>query len=70
MKTSRWAAVVALLFFWPGLALAAGFDGSQLSPLWGLPFAGLLLSIAVMPLLAPSFWHHHYGKVSAAWTLA
>ncbi|MGH6640451.1 MAG: sodium:proton antiporter, partial [Polaromonas sp.] len=41
-----------------------------LSPLWGLPFAGLLLSIAVMPLLAPSFWHHHYGKVSAAWTLA
>ncbi len=70
MKTSRWAAVVALLFFWPGWALAAGFDGSKLSPLWGLPFAGLLLSIAVMPLLAPSFWHHHYGKVSAAWTLA
>ena len=70
MKISRWAAVVALLFFWPGWALAAAFDGSQLSPLWGLPFAGLLLSIAVMPLLAPSFWHHHFGKVSAAWTLA
>ena len=45
-------------------------NGSSLSPLWGVPFAGLLLSIAVMPLLAPKFWHHHYGKVAAAWALA
>jgi Na+/H+ antiporter NhaD/arsenite permease-like protein len=45
-------------------------DGSTLSPLWGVPFAGLLVSIAAMPLLAPSFWHHHYGKVAAAWALA
>lgn len=70
MKISRCAAVAALSFVWPGLALAANFDGSQLSPLWGVPFAGLLLSIALMPLLLPSFWHHHFGKVSAAWTLA
>jgi Na+/H+ antiporter NhaD/arsenite permease-like protein len=45
-------------------------DGSALSPLWGVPFAGLLLSIALAPLLAPSFWHHHYGKIAAAWALA
>ena len=45
-------------------------DGSQLSVFWGLPFAGLLLSIALLPLLAPGFWHHHYGKVAAAWALA
>lgn len=70
MKKSRWAAIAALFLAWPGLALAAEFDGSQLSPLWGVPFAGLLLSIALMPLLVPSFWHHHFGKVSAAWTLA
>ncbi|MDP2818111.1 MAG: sodium:proton antiporter [Polaromonas sp.] len=70
MKISRWAVVAALFFVWPGLALAADFDGSQLSPLWGVPFAGLLLSIALMPLLVPWFWHHHFGKVSAAWTLA
>ena len=70
MKISRWVAALTMLFFWPGLALAANFDGSQLSPLWGIPFAGLLLSIAVMPLLLPWFWHHHFGKVSAAWTLA
>jgi Na+/H+ antiporter NhaD/arsenite permease-like protein len=39
-------------------------------PLWtGLPFAGMLLSIAVFPLLAPGFWHHHYPKVAVAWAL-
>jgi Na+/H+ antiporter NhaD/arsenite permease-like protein len=36
-------------------------------PLWSvLPFAGFLLSIALFPLFAPSFWARHYGKVSAA----
>jgi Na+/H+ antiporter NhaD/arsenite permease-like protein len=39
-------------------------------PLWSaLPFAGILLSIALFPLLAPHFWHRHYPKVSAAWAL-
>ncbi|MES2384998.1 MAG: sodium:proton antiporter [Pseudomonadota bacterium] len=70
MKISRWAAVAALFWIWPGLAFAVDFDGSQLSPLWGVPFAGLLLCIALMPLLVPFFWHHHFGKVAAAWTLA
>jgi len=50
--------------------MAAAFDGSTISPLWGVPFGGILLSIALLPLFAPSFWHHHYGKVSAAWALA
>jgi Na+/H+ antiporter NhaD/arsenite permease-like protein len=54
----------------PHLAMAAEFDGRQLSPVWGVPFAGLLLSIALMPLLVPLFWHHHFGKVAAAWALA
>ncbi|WP_295380981.1 sodium:proton antiporter [uncultured Pseudacidovorax sp.] len=54
----------------PALSQAATFDGAALSPLWGLPFAGILLSIALMPLLAPTFWHHHFGKVAAAWALA
>ena len=37
-------------------------------PLWScIPFAGMLLSIALFPLLAPGFWHHHFGKVSAFW---
>nr|MDP2189960.1 sodium:proton antiporter [Rhodoferax sp.] len=69
MRHTPLLAVSALLALSPGLALAAQLDGSQLSPLWGLPFAGLLLSIALMPLLAPIFWHHHFGKVTAAWAL-
>ncbi|MGJ4940515.1 sodium:proton antiporter [Bradyrhizobium sp. HKCCYLS1011] len=36
---------------------------------FALPFAGLLLSIALGPLLLPKFWHHHYGKAAAFWSL-
>ena len=71
--SSRWLRLLAagsLTMAFPALAAAAEFDGASLSPLWGVPFAGILLSIALLPLLAPSFWHHHYGKVSAAWSLA
>ncbi len=43
--------------------------GSEL-PIWSvIPFVGILLSIALFPLTAPKFWHHHYGKVSAFWAL-
>ena len=69
-KTVRLAAAAALPMMFPALAMAAELDGSKLSALWGVPFAGILLSIALMPLLAPSVWHHHYGKISAAWALA
>jgi Na+/H+ antiporter NhaD/arsenite permease-like protein len=33
------------------------------SLLWVLPFAALLLSIALGPLAAPRFWSRHYGSV-------
>ncbi|MFH2052861.1 MAG: sodium:proton antiporter [bacterium] len=40
-------------------------------PLWtAIPFAGILLSIALFPLVAPHFWHRHFPKVSAFWALA
>ncbi len=42
----------------------------NLSLLWGLPFAGLLLSIALGPLLMERVWHHHMGKIAAGWGLA
>jgi Na+/H+ antiporter NhaD/arsenite permease-like protein len=39
-------------------------------PLWSaIPFAGILLSIALFPLFAPLWWHHHFPKVSAFWAL-
>ncbi|WP_459722645.1 sodium:proton antiporter [Paraburkholderia sp. 2C] len=55
---------------WPQHAFAASVDGAALSAWWGLPFACMLLSIAVFPLVASSFWHRHFGKISAGWALA
>ena len=50
-----------------------GHGGEELGkalPLWTIiPFVGILLSIALFPLVAPHFWHRHFGKVSAAWAL-
>jgi Na+/H+ antiporter NhaD/arsenite permease-like protein len=58
----------------PGVAFAAeaarSLDGSLLGLSWILPFAGLLLSIALIAPLAPRIWHHHYGKIAALWALA
>lgn len=59
-------------------ALAAGGDlhhqaeeiGKELGVIWVVPFACMLLSIAIFPLAAPHFWHHHFGKISAFWALA
>ncbi len=53
----------------PLAAQAADFDGASLQAWWGIPFAGVLLSIAILPLVAPHLWHHHYGKIVAAWAL-
>ena len=66
----RTAAALAMALLASAPAHAAALDGATLSPLWGVPFAGILLSIALVPLLAPAFWHHHFGKVAAAWGLA
>lgn len=39
-------------------------------PLWSaIPFLGILLSIALLPIFAPHFWHHHFGKISTFWAL-
>ena len=65
----RSAAVLGLAAL-PGLASAASLNGAELSMAWGIPFAGILLSIALMPLFLPNFWHHHFGKVAAGWALA
>lgn len=45
-------------------------DGTALGLSWTLPFVGILLSIALLPLLAPRLWHGHFGKVSAFWAAA
>jgi Na+/H+ antiporter NhaD/arsenite permease-like protein len=45
--------------------VSSGVPGDALGLIWVLPFAVLLLGIAVLPLVAHDFWHHHYGKVAA-----
>lgn len=37
---------------------------------WGLPFVGVLLSIAFLPMLAPRFWQRRTGWVAAFWVAA
>ncbi len=32
-----------------------------------IPFACMLLSIALLPLVAGTLWHHHFGKISGFW---
>jgi Na+/H+ antiporter NhaD/arsenite permease-like protein len=71
LTSNRCQAVLLLLLpLLPGATWAADLNGSQMSPWWALPFAGVLLSMALIPLKAPDFWHHHFGKVTLAWSLA
>jgi Na+/H+ antiporter NhaD/arsenite permease-like protein len=61
----------------PAMASAAGetagHHGSNIGEIlkvWTIiPFAGILLSIALFPLIFPHFWHNHFGKISAFWAL-
>jgi len=50
--------------------MSAAAAVAPLSAWLALPFAGMLLSIALLPLLAPRFWHQHFGKLALAWSLA
>ena len=66
-----------LIFLVPIFCFAAGgdhsgdvhLDGSieNMGIVWVIPFAGILLSIAIFPLVLPDFWHHNFGKVSLFW---
>jgi len=69
--------ILILLFVAPATGFAntsatnvlVGDIGTQLS-LWSvLPFAGILLSLALIPLFVPHFGEHHFPKVSAFWAL-
>src|SRR3954447_17474073 len=62
------AAILVMLLLQHAWA-AAELDGAAMGWPYALPFAGLLLSIALGPLLFAKFWHHHYGKIAAAWSL-
>ncbi|MDE2200724.1 MAG: sodium:proton antiporter [Rhodospirillales bacterium] len=65
-----WGAAALCATLWPLPADAAGRDGAVPGLSWAIPFLGLLLSIAILPLAAPRFWHHRMGAVAGFWTLA
>jgi Na+/H+ antiporter NhaD/arsenite permease-like protein len=68
--TLRFLMAAALLLLCANPALAAeGLDGKSMNGLWALPFVGMLLSIAVFPLVAHHFWERHRGKIAAFWAL-
>ncbi|MFR3028852.1 MAG: sodium:proton antiporter, partial [Sutterella wadsworthensis] len=62
------AAATATLLL-PAAAMASDMNGAELGLAWAVPFAGILLSIALFPLFAPHIWHHHFGKISVFWAL-
>lgn len=77
MKIFR-ISIISIIIFAANFVLASeGYDvpsvphvdGAALTILWTIPFAGILLSIAIMPLIAPHFWHNNFGKVSFFWAL-
>jgi len=42
-------------------------NGTLLSAMWALPFLGMILSIAILPLVLPKFWGKYYGTVAFTW---
>jgi hypothetical protein len=68
------SALSVISFLTTPACAAEALDGSQLGVIWALPFIGMLLSIALGPLVAAHFWEHHQGKITgaagvAAWIL-
>jgi Na+/H+ antiporter NhaD/arsenite permease-like protein len=61
------AVLIAIAALAPDTVSAAALDGAGLRWPWALPFAGILLTIAAAPLLAPREWHSHYGKLAFVW---
>jgi Na+/H+ antiporter NhaD/arsenite permease-like protein len=63
--------VPLLMLPFPCLAKETAGNIGTMLPLWSiLPFAGILFSIALMPLFVPHFWHYHFPKVSAFWAMS
>jgi len=66
MKTKH-LLFICLLF--SSIFASSGNLGEELTLFSILPFIGILLSIAIIPLLAPIFWHRNFGKISAFWAI-
>jgi Na+/H+ antiporter NhaD/arsenite permease-like protein len=65
-----WCALAAVAALAGGTGSANAAALMEIAWPWpsALPFVGLLLSIATGPLVAPRFWHAHYGKIAFMWS--
>lgn len=74
LKTALLSAFSLIILLLPCLALASEghptIPGNEISAVWVIPFACMLLSIAIMPLAMPHFWEHNFGKIAVFWGLA
>jgi len=64
-----------IIFIIPVLGLAGDgsfphLSGEDLGVIWVVPFVGILLSIAIFPLVAPHFWHQNFGVISLFWAVS
>ncbi len=76
MRKLKFLILISMLSLIPKISFAASavgdawyLSGADLSSLWIIPFTGMLLSIALGPILFAKFWHHNYGKISVAWAV-
>lgn len=64
--------LLSLVVVFPSFASPEGSElplGARL-PIWSIiPFVGMLLSIAIFPIVNGHWWEHNLGKVSVFWAL-
>ena len=57
------------LFLFPSLLVGSSSESYHIhfNLWWIIPFIGILLSIAIFPLINHHFWEKNFGKISAFW---
>ena len=59
-----------LFGFFPCAAWASyDVQGTVSGSIWLVPFGGLLLSLAFLPFVAPSFWHKRFPLITYGWCI-
>lgn len=77
MKKKKLIIVIGIVIAFLLLTIISLFSSGEIShslgeelPLWScIPFAGMLLSIAIFPLVKPEWWEHNMLKVALIWSL-
>jgi len=62
--------LLLILFFNSLYAGGASHPSTHFTLFNVIPFIGILLSIALIPLINHHFWEKHYGKISLFWAIA